>query len=616
MRRRFPLLFAFLQIAWAASPVVVKVEPPDWMSEPKGITLRMLVTGSDFAAASVRAPFPTSRVSISPGGTHLFFDLKIPPMARPGKYPIRIQSAAGTADAPFDIVPALPSQGRFQGFSNDDLIYLIMPDRFSNGDPSNDDPAISRGLLDRSKGRYYHGGDLEGIIQRLPYIRELGVTAIWMTPVYDNVNHLNEFEKYDNQAITDYHGYGAVDFYAVDEHLGTLDKFRELVDKAHALGIKIIQDEVANHTGPYHAWVKDPPTPTWFNGSAAKHIDETWQTWTLMDPHAGAEMMRGTLDGWFVNILPDLNQNDPECSRYLIQNTLWWIGRTGLDGIREDTLPYAPRSFWSRWTTAIRQRYPYVNVVGEVFDGDPALVSFFQGGKRRFDGVDSGVDALFDFPLHYAIRRFFTGAGTGADVAKVLAHDHLYVDPNRLVTFVDLHDVSRFMSEPGATVDGLKDVFTFLLTARGIPMIYYGDEIAMKGGNDPDNRRDFPGGWKEDARNAFEPSGRTDQQQALVEHLQRVGKLRAQLEPLRRGKMVQLFAGKDVYAFARTTPLDSAIIVFNRSSEASDLRLSMDGVPVKEGRELRDALGAAPPAAVRQGSIEIHMPAHSTAIYH
>ena len=616
MRRRFPLLFAFLQVAWAASPVVVKVEPPDWVAEPKGITLRMLITGSDFTAASVHASFPTSRISISPSGTHLFFDLKIPPMAAPGKYPIRIQSAAGTVDAPFDIVPALPNQGRFQGFSNDDLIYLIMPDRFSNGDPSNDDPAISRGLLDRSKGRYYHGGDLEGIIQRLPYIRALGVTAIWMTPVYDNVNHLNEFEKYDNQAITDYHGYGAVDFYAVDEHLGTLDKFRELVDKAHALGIKIIQDEVANHTGPYHAWVKDPPTPTWFNGSAAKHIDETWQTWTLMDPHATAETMRGTLDGWFVNILPDLNQNDPECSRYLIQNTLWWIGRTGLDGIREDTLPYAPRSFWSRWTTAIRQRYPAVNVVGEVFDGDPALVSFFQGGKRRFDGVDSGVDTLFDFPLHYAIRRFFTGAGTGADVAKVLAHDHLYVDPNRLVTFVDLHDVSRFMSEPGATVDGLKDVFTFLLTARGIPMIYYGDEIAMKGGNDPDNRRDFPGGWKEDARNAFEPSGRTDQQQALVEHLQRVGKLRTQLEPLRRGKMVQLLAGKDVYAYARTTPLDFAIIVFNRSSEASDLRLSMDGAPVKEGRELRDALGAAPPATARKGSIEIHMPAHSTAIYH
>ena len=205
--------------------------------------------------------------------------------------------------------------GRFQGFTTDDVIYLIMPDRFSDGDPSNNDPPQSRGLYDRAKTRYYHGGDLQGIINRLPYLKELGVTAIWLNPWYDNVNHLNEREVYDDGPITDYHGYGAVDFYAVEEHFGTMSKLREMVEAAHRLGIKVIQDQVANHSGPYHPWVTDSPTPTWYNGTVAKHINETWQTWTLMDPNATYQTQRETLEGWFIDILPDLNQNDPEDAR-------------------------------------------------------------------------------------------------------------------------------------------------------------------------------------------------------------------------------------------------------------------------------------------------------------
>ena len=284
------------------------------------------------------------------------------------------------------------STGRFQGITVDDVIYLLMPDRFNNGDTANDDPAKSRGLLDRSKPRYYHGGDLRGVIDRLPYLKDLGVTAIWLNPWYDNNDGLNEIEMPEGKPITDYHGYGAIDFYGVDEHLGDLAMLRGLVDTAHALGIKVIQDQVANHTGPYHIWVKDPPTPSWYNGTEADHINETWQTWVLKDSHATPEIMRPVLDGWFLNILPDLNQNDPEARRYIIQNTLWWIGMTGLDGIRQDTLPYVPRSFWRDWMQAIKRQYPRVNVIGETYDGDPSQVAFFQGGARRFDGIDSGID--------------------------------------------------------------------------------------------------------------------------------------------------------------------------------------------------------------------------------
>lgn len=599
----------------AASPAVTKVEPPDWPADSQAITLRMLVTGSGFAGATVHSQFRTGAVKASASGTHIFFDLTLPANARPGKYPVEIATPRGNVEAPFSIAPALAPAGRFQGFSSDDVIYLIMPDRFANGDASNDDPAVSRGLHDRSKPRYYHGGDFTGIEQHLPYLKSLGVTTLWLTPIVDNVNHLNERERYDNQAITDYHGYGAVDFYGVDEHFGTLDSFRQLVDRAHALGLKVVQDEVANHTGPYHPWVLDPPTPTWFNGAQAHHLANDWRTWTLIDPHATPEMRKSTLEGWFVNILPDLNQNDPEVARYLIQNTLWWIGRTGIDGVREDTLPYVPRTFWREWMTAINRKYPAFRVVGEVFDSDPGLVSFFQGGKPRFDGVDSGIDSVFDFPLQAVLSKVFTGAAPATDLSKIFAHDWLYPDASRLVTFADLHDLPRFLHLPNASVSGLERVFGLLLTSRGIPMIYYGDEIGMTGGNDPDNRRDFPGGWPEDQRNAFEGSGRTAEQQELWTCLQKLTHLRSRSEALRRGKMIELFASDSAYAYARVAPAERDIVIFNNASEPASLRIPLTGSGISDGAVLEDLYGGAPSIAAHGGSLDVRLAGRSFAIY-
>ena len=600
---------------FAAAPVVTKVEPPDWPVEPNGITLRMLVTGTGLGGAKAHASFATGAVSASQLGTHLFFDLIIPKGARPGKYSVSITTAGGTVEAPFAVVPALAAAGRFQGFSTDDVMYLIMPDRFADGDPSNDDPEISHGLFDRGKSRYYHGGDFEGIIQHLPYLKDLGVTALWLTPIYDNNNLLNERERYDGQAITDYHGYGAVDYYAVDEHFGTLDKFRELVDKAHAAGIKIIQDQVANHTGPYHPWAKDPPTPTWFHGTEAQHTRNTFRIWTLPEAHSTPQTRATTLDGWFIGLLPDLNQDDPECRRYLIQNTLWWIGRTGIDGIRQDTLPYVPREFWRDWTAAIKRRYPKFNVVGEVFDSDPAMEGYFQGGRLR-DGVDSGIDTLFDFPLHSVIRSAFTGESKVIELPRLLSHDFLYPDPNRLITFVDLHDIPRFLNDPKATPDALQLVFGFLMTARGIPLIYYGDEVAMRGGGDPDNRRDFPGGWKEDPQNAFDASGRPPEQQALFNFVRRVAHVRAELEPLRRGAMVDLLVANDVYAFARVGTGRSALVVLNNGTTEASLHLALAGSRIENGAVLEDAMGKAPAIKTQGGFADVRVAGRSIAIYH
>jgi len=599
------LLLAICLAAAQAAPTVTKVDPPNWWVGHSINPVRLLIRGTGLSGARVKAATRGIDIAGEPrtnaSGTYLFIDVSV---KRAGSHSLTISSDSGSVSVPFEALAPLPPAGRFQGFSEDDLIYLIMPDRFANGDPSNDDPAISKGLFDRSKPRYYHGGDLQGVIDHLPYLKELGATAIWLNPVYDNVNHLNEREKYDGQAITDYHGYGAVDFYAVDEHLGTLAKLRDLTEAAHASGIKLILDMVANHTGPYHPWVEDPPTPTWFHGTAARHLNETWQTWTLIDPHAPPSLRAPTLDGWFVDILPDLNQDDPEVARYLIQNTLWWVDSTGLDGIRQDTLPYVPRAFWKEWMAAIKKQHAKLRVVGEVLNGDPAQVSFFQGGATQFDGIDSGVDALFDFPQYYPLRRAFAQGQSLEELAVMLGHDYLYPNPRNLVTLAGLHDVQRFMNEPGATVDGLKLAFTYLLTSRGIPMIYYGDEIAMRGGDDPDNRRDFPGGWKEDSRSAFTAEGRTPEEENVFAHVRKLAQLRAAFPALRRGSMEQLGAGKDVYVYKR----DAILVMINNG--AKPVKITADAAR-GTWRDLLEGAGEIP---VHSGLLTVQLGPRSAAI--
>jgi glycosidase len=602
--------------AIAAGPAITKVEPPGWWAGHSLNPVRLLLYGHDLRGARVEAvgggvTLGTPKAADS--GLYLFVDLSIEPKTQAGPRALRVMTPAGTAQASFDVLPPIAAEGRFQGFSQDDVVYLLMPDRFANGDPGNDDPAKAPGLLDRGKGRYYHGGDLRGLIQRLPYLKDLGVTAIWTTPLYDNSDRKNERERYDGAAITDYHGYGATDFYAVDEHLGDMATLRELVDTAHRLGMKVIQDQVANHTGPYHPWVREPPTPTWFNGSEKSHAANTWQTWTLLDPHASPGLQRETLSGWFIDILPDLNQDDPETRRYLIQNALWWVGMAGFDGIRQDTLPYVPRGFWSAWSAALKREHPDLRILGEMFDGDPALVSFFQGGTSR-DGVDTGIDALFDFPLYFAVRHALAEGRSMRELATVLAHDRLYTDPRSLVVFLGLHDVQRFMNEIGASLAGLQQAFAFLATTRGIPLVYYGDEIGMSGGGDPDNRRDFPGGWPSDPRNAFVPEGRSRDQAAVFESLRKVLALRAAHPALRRGSLVQLLAEDHAYAFARRAESETILVLMSNADADSTLEVEVASLGLPTGAALTDLLGVAAPTSVSGGRVRVRLPPRGTAI--
>jgi glycosidase len=612
------LLFAVVPLCLAQNaPAVLKVEPPNWWAGHSINPVRVMIRGRNLGGGRVEgvgAGLKTGLTRVNEAGTYLFVDVLIDPQAKPGQRSLRITTDRGASAAPFEISAPLSRNGRFQGFSTDDVIYLLMPDRFSDGDASNNDPAQSRGLYDRANKFRYHGGDFQGVINRLPYLKDLGVTAIWLTPWYDNVNHPDEIEKKEGGTTTGFHGYGAIDFYGVEEHFGTLQKLRELVDEAHKQGIKIIQDEVANHTGPYHPWVEDSPTPTWYNGTKANHLANVFQTWMLHDPRAEEKSRRETMEGWFLNFLPDLNQHDEEVERYLIQNTLWWIGTTGLDGIRQDTWQYVPNSFWREWTAAIKREYPNFRVVGEVKDGDPVHVSFFQGGRVRFDGVDSGLDTLLDFPLFYPIRHAFAEGKELDEVPKTLAKDYIYNNPDILVTLLGGHDDKRFMSEPGASLAGLKLAYTFLLTTRGIPQLYYGDEIGMTGVDEPTTRQDFPGGFPGDSRNAFNKDGRTPEEQNLFEHVRKLARLHAELEPLRRGSLVNLSVAPQQYAYARVTNRASVIIVINNDTKPSTMEFDVTPAGLPNNAPLIVYLGTASRGEVKDGRLRVTVPARSASI--
>jgi glycosidase len=607
-------LWLTLTVAGQA-PEILKVDPPSWWTGSTLNPVRLMIHGRNLqnARVNVQGLRIINTPEINDGGTYIFVDVFIAPNAPRGQRSLSVTTPRGTARSSFEVLTTLNRAGRFQGFSPSDVMYLIMIDRFADGDPLNNDPPQSRGIYDRKNKFYYHGGDLQGVIDRLPYLKELGVTAIWLTPWYDNYDRLNEIELKEDKPSTGFHGYNPQDFYAVEEHFGTHAKLRELVEAAHRSGIKIIQDQVMNHTGPYHPWVDDSPTRTWFNGTKSKHLKNVFQTWVLHDPRAVESLKQETMDGWFLDFLPDLNQNDSEVSRYLIQNTLWWIGTTGLDGIRMDTWQYVPNSFWRDWTRAVKREFPKFRVVGEVKDGDVVHTSFFQGGRVRFDGIDSGLDSLLDFPLFYPIRHAFAEGKPIDEIPKTLAKDYLYTNSEILVTLLGGHDDGRFMSEKGATIEGLKLANAFVLTTRGVPQLYYGDEIAMEGGDEPTTRGDFPGGFAGDKRNAFSAGGRTKDEQELFQFIKRLTTLRREHEVLRTGELVNLYVSEQQYAYARRGRSGSVVVVINNGNDAASMEFDVSRIAATG--VLKDQLGVSRPVQIDAGRMRVSLPKRSAAIF-
>jgi neopullulanase len=585
---------------------VHKLDPPNWWTG-FAPNVMLLVRGENLADARVATSYlgvKVVRSQSSTNGHYLFLWIEIAKAAVAGEVMFQINTPSGKGTFRWPLLVRGSQQGRFQGISRDDVIYLIMPDRFADGDTSNDQPAQSPGTYDRSAARAYHGGDLRGVRDHLDYLKDLGVTTVWLNPVYDN----------DNHSGSDYHGYGAVDFYAVDEHLGTLRDFQDLVAAAHERGMKLILDVVANHTGPHHPWVDDLPTPDWFHGTREHHSVSSGTFGPLTDPHALPVQYRDLINGWFADILPDLKQENPLVTQYLIDNNLWWAESTGLDGFRLDTFPYVPRTFWSEWHKAIFDQYPNMNTVGEVFNPDPTITSFFVGGVTRFDGVDSRLPAVFDFPTFFTLRDVLMHDAPARKLVDVFQRDWLYPHPESLVTFLGNHDTARFFTSAGDSREKLDNAFSLLLTVRGIPQIYSGDEIAMPGGDDPDNRRDFPGGFPGDPRNAFTAAGRTPGEQEVFAHLQALLKLRREHAALREGGQYHVEWDDTSYIFLRESKADRILVIFNDGAGSRSFEVDLPASRLDGVRSAEPLLGA-PPATIQNTKLTAETPAHTVSIY-
>jgi neopullulanase len=618
-----PTVFGHPQQAVKESaPSVTKVEPPNWWV---GLTpeVMLLLSGHDLEATHVECNLPTLRVSrtqATAGGDYLFIWLKIGAETKSGTAVCRITAPKGTASFELPLAARAPSLGKFQGLSQDDVMYLIMPDRFANGDPTNDEPAEGSGSHDRSKPRAYHGGDLRGIQNHLPYLKDFAVTTLWLTPIVKN------------GAAQDYHGYGAVDLYAVDPHLGALKDYQELVAAAHKQGMKIFFDVVPNHVGPKHPWVSNPPLPDWFHGTLQHHLDsflpikgsfygkEGGQPTVndpfeaLIDPHAPLRLKRNLTEGWFFGVLPDMNTENPMVEEYLLQNSIWWTEISGLDGFRVDTVPYVGRKFWANWHAGLHGLYPRLTTVGEVFHPDPTVTSFYAGGARRYDVIDSGLSTVFDFPMFFTLRDVLLRNTPAGRIADVLRHDALYVHPEMLVPFFANHDVPRFASAEGSSPAKLKLAFGLTLTLRGIPEIYYGDEIGMPGGGDPDNRRDFPGGWIEDTNNAFTESGRTREQQETFAYVQSLLRLRREHAALRGGQLWHVASDETSYVFARESEEERLVVAFNNADQPRELRIPLADTPAQKATEIAILFGQAN-GEIAERELRITMPARSLSIF-
>lgn len=587
-----------------AAPKVVKVEPPDWWVRHTHNPVILLLTGSDLQDARITGGRPGIRAKVvrsSEDGRYLFVALEVERAARPGTYSFQVKGPSGTSAFAFELREPLEPQGRFQGFSTDDVIYLLMPDRFANGDPTNDSPAAFADPADRTSRSAHHGGDLTGIRDRLGYLKELGVTGLWLTPVYQN----------SSSTGSSYHGYGAVDFYAVEPRFGDLTDFRSLVDSAHAMGLKVIQDQVANHTGPTHPWATHPPTPTWFNDfQRSPKLTNNFDIPALSNPYSPVSKRDVPLRGWFAGILPDLNQDDPLAAAYLIQNALWWIGVSGIDGIRQDTYPYVDREFWEKWQAAIDAQFPGLTVVGEITASTPAVLSFFEGGTRRY-GTDTRLPSMLDFPLETALREVFAKGKPMTRLTEILAQDSLYQRPDQLVAFISNHDQYRFITEAGGDLERLFMAYTVLLSLPRIPHLYYGDEILLGAGDGRDPRSvrpDFPGGFPGDPSNLFNPEGRTGEARRAFDFLQQLLRWRKEHPAMRRGRMTVLLANESQLAYLRSSEEEHVLVVISRAGEGQAIELVGLGAEIAEETEFVSLLGSRA-TAVSGGKIRLPAPA-------
>ncbi|MFG6428327.1 glycoside hydrolase family 13 protein [Roseateles sp. LYH14W] len=560
-----------------------RVEPPNWWVGMRDTSLQLMLHAPGIANAKpTLAPYPGVTLKSShraSSANYLFVDLDIAPGTKPGELTLNV---AGKA-LRYPLLARAPGSADRQGFGPKDAIYLVVPDRFAQGGSGKQ--ADMKEGQDRADHGGRHGGDLAGMRQHLGYIAGLGFTQVWPTPLVEN-----------NSAKYSYHGYAATDFYKIDPRFGTNDDFGAFVSEARSKGIGVIQDIVLNHIGSDHWWMKDLPAPDWVN-AWPQYTETHHARMTLQDPYASAQDRKRFTDGWFVPGMPDLNQRRPELATYLIQKTLWWVERFGLSGIRTDTYSYSDRDFLSRWSARVMQEYPRLNIVGEEWSPHPAVVAYWQRGKKNHDGYISHAPSMMDFPMQSNLLAALTeGDGPHTGLTKLyegLAHDFVYPDPSNLVLFDGNHDTPRIFSLLKNDVDLTKIALAYLATTRRIPQLFYGSELLLQSPTERDDgkvRADMPGGWPGDKVNAFTGAGLTAEQRDMQDWVRRLFTWRKTATVIHDGALMQFAPLEGVYVFFRYDAGRTVLVALNKTGKAVELPVARFAERVAPGQRARDAL--------------------------
>lgn len=579
MKHTFILWIAFL-LLWgggqtARAMEIKKVAPSFWWAGMKNPELQILLYGENLALSDVSVSgegiyLKETVRQDNPNYLLLYFDLS---EAKAQTFQILLKSGKKERRISYELKARGRKGEEVKGFTSEDVLYLIMPDRFANGNPENDViDDMREKKVDRTDSFSRHGGDIQGISDYLDYIADLGVTAIWLNPTQEN-----------DMESGSYHGYAITDYYQIDRRFGSNEDFCALVEKAHGKNLKVVMDMIFNHCGSENYLFKDKPSKDWFNYHS-NYVQTSFKTVSVMDIHTSAYEKKIATDGWFTSVMPDFNQRNRHVARYLIQSSIWWIEYAGINGIRQDTHPYADFDFMSQWCKEVLDEYPYFNIVGETWLNSNVLVSYWQKNSKLAAPLNSNLPTVMDFPLQALMNQAFdeeTGEWGGGlyKLYDYQTQDLVYANPMNLLTFLDNHDTSRFAQtdEMAKNLKRYKQAMVFLLTTRGIPQIYYGTEILMtgdKGKGDGDLRKDFPGGWQGDTRNCFAKNGRTALENEAFEFTRQLLNWRKGNQVIGKGSLKHYSIQNGVYVYQREFNGKSVVIIMNGTDDSKELDLA------------------------------------------
>ncbi|RSK41909.1 glycoside hydrolase family 13 protein [Mangrovimonas spongiae] len=557
-----------------------RVEPPHWWVGFKNTKLQLLVKDDGIGGSSAQVAYPgvmVTKVHQADSPNYLFLDLEIDSTTKPGKFDVLFEDENGTKKThTYELKSRIISAEDYVGFDSSDAIYLITPDRFANGDPSNDiNENLRETTINRNDDYGRHGGDIKGITQHLDYIEKLGFTAIWPTPMLIN-----------DMPQSSYHGYAMTDFYQVDPRFGSLEDYKTLSQKMQEKDMKLIMDMVANHCGSNHWWMDDLPFKDWVNQQdaleAGQRLKNSNHRRTVnQDTYASKKDQAEMNEGWFVRAMPDLNQRNPFMANYIIQNNIWWIETLQLGGIRQDTYPYPDKDFMSDWAGAIMTEYPNFNIVGEEWSTNPLLVAYWQEGQKNKDGYESNLKSTMDFPMQKTIVQALNEEeswGTGlVRMYDGLANDFGYTRPEDILVFPDNHDMSRIYTQLEENLTKTEMALAYMACMPRTLQVYYGTEVLLSDAKKPGDhgliRTDFPGGWENDTVNGFTGEGLSDEQTKMQEFVMKLMNYRKHSEAIHKGETVHFAPENGVYVLFRTMGDETVVCILNKNEELVELDL-------------------------------------------